>query len=78
MASAPVTLANYVNAQGSAYQQQIFNNASTFVRAGGSNPFLSPNPDALRSNLQQWTDFYQSYIQSFSSYPIGGESDSGH
>jgi predicted helicase len=76
--SAPITQAVYVGSQASAYQQRIYNNASAIVRVGGSAPVLTPDPDALRSNQQQWVDFYQSYIQSFNARPIGSASDCGH
>jgi hypothetical protein len=76
--SAPITQAAYTGAVASSFQQRIYNNASTFVRAGGSNPQLNPDADDLRSLAQQSADFYQSYIQSYSSNPIGGPSDSGH
>jgi len=82
VASAPVTQAQYVNSQGSAYQQRIYNTASQVIIGGGTlgastANWLQPDPDALRSNRQQWIDFYQSYIQTISGGPIGGPSDLG-
>jgi hypothetical protein len=81
MASAPVTLTQYMNVQGSAYQQRIYNTASaagaSAAGASGLGAILTPDPDALRSNRQQWLDYYQSYIQTISGGPIGGPSDLG-
>jgi hypothetical protein len=76
--SAPITQAVYVASQASAYQQRIYNNASQFVAGGTTNSYVIPPPDALRSNMQQWADMYQSYIQSYNAEPIGSGSDCGH
>jgi hypothetical protein len=74
--SAPITQTAYVNSQASVYYLRIFLNASS---AGASAlPSITPDPDALRSNRQQWVDYYESYVQSFSGNPIGGPSDLGH
>lgn len=78
MASAPMTQSAYVSSVASSYYTRIFVNASTYVRGGGSNPVLTPDPDALRSVYQQSLDYYQSYIQSYNGTPIGGPSDCGH
>jgi hypothetical protein len=76
--SAPITQAVYVAAQASAYQQRIYNTASQFVAGATTISWVKPDPDALRSNMQQWADMYQSYIQSYNAEPIGSASDSGH
>jgi predicted helicase len=75
---APVTQATYVNARASAHQQQIFNVASSHVRAGGTNPVVTPSPETVSRQTTAAVDFYQSYLNTFSGRPIGGPQDEGH
>ena len=70
--TAPFTLASYLATMGSQYQVAINIGASTAVRAGATNPVLTPDAETMRRQRQEWVDTYwSSFNSSYSGEPRG-------
>jgi hypothetical protein len=70
--TAPFTLSTYLNNQASSYQTAVNVGASNAVRAGATNPVLTPDAETMRRQRQEWIDSYLSNLNaSYSGEPRG-------